>query len=68
MTVLPLIPERLPNGMIVEVRHGDSEIGGFEAVLWRDARRAEGLMFPELSDLRAVRECIAKAMEVMNGR
>lgn len=63
MTVLPLIPQRLPGGFISEIYPGNSEVGGFDLFIWRDESRDDGLMFTGLPDLRAVRKHIALVVE-----
>jgi len=67
MTILPLIPQQLPGGMVVEVFPAAPEVGGFDLTIWKNRTREDGLMFCGLPDLRAVRRLISLAMEAAHG-
>jgi hypothetical protein len=58
MKITPLVPKRLPGGMVADVYPASPETGGFDLVVWRSESRDDGLHFAALPDLRAVRKHI----------
>lgn len=69
MTVAPLVDLSLPGGFIADLSRAAPEVGGYCLIVWRNARRDDGLIF-YVDTLRAATEALTgiRARWVKEGR